>query len=142
MPLSERSASHAARGSTILVRSDDGGNTERVQILSRMDVLLAGNDLRHKFGALERSGADPGGGWKDALTHMDEFGSHVRSVFGADAIEGDAAAFFARASQTLGELQRVDAGPRPAAGRPGTTPRLGDPMDADRAGRRRAGRCC
>lgn len=108
VPLSETLGVTRGQGSTILVRGEMS-NTERVQILGRMNVLLTqSSDLRHKFGALERSGTPIPAGWKDALTHMDEFGSHVRSVFGADALEADAAAFFARASQTLGELQRVD----------------------------------
>ena len=87
----------------------DANNTERVQILRPhgraahaeqrpAPQVRRARTLRH---------ADPGRleGRADA---MDEFGSHVRSVFGADALEADAAAFFARASQTLGELQRVD----------------------------------
>ena len=90
------------QGSTILVRGEMS-NTERVQILGRMNVLLTqSSDLRHKFGALERSGTPIPAGWKDALTHDGRVRQPVRSVFGADALEADR--LLRAASQTLGEL--------------------------------------
>ncbi len=108
LPLAETLGQTRGQGAAILTRGD-ASNTERVQILGRMDVLATQiDDLRHRFAALERSGTQPPAGWQEALALMGEFGRHVRGVFGADVIDGDAAAFFDRAGQALAELQRLD----------------------------------
>jgi len=108
IPLAETLGLTRGQGAAILVRGD-ASNTERVQILGRMDLLTTQvSDLRHKFAALERSGSAAPSGWQESLARMEEFGRHVRTVFSADAIDGDAAGFFDRASQTMADLQRMD----------------------------------
>ncbi|WP_341888039.1 methyl-accepting chemotaxis protein [Variovorax sp. YR752] len=108
VPLSETLGLARGQGAAILVRGD-ASNTERVQILGRMDLLsrqLA--DLRGKIEALQRTGTPPPGAWEPAFAAADAFGQHVRSVFEADAIEGDPAAFFDRGSQALAALAKLD----------------------------------
>ncbi|MFT3665357.1 methyl-accepting chemotaxis protein [Piscinibacter sp.] len=108
VPLAETIGLTRGQGAAILLRGD-ASNTERVQILGRMDVLATQvGDLRQRFAALERAGTPPPARWQDALAQMDDFGRQVRGVIEADVIDADAAGFFERASQALGELQRLD----------------------------------
>ncbi len=109
VPLSETIGLTRGQGAAILVRGD-ASNTERVQILGRMDLLVSQvRDLRQKLAALERAGTPASPAWQESLTGIEAFGREVRAIFGADAIEGDAAAFFERGSQALAGLQRMDA---------------------------------
>lgn len=108
VPLSETIGLARGQGAAILVRGD-ANTTERVQILGRIDLLsrqLA--DLRGKIEALQRAGMPTPAAWQPAFQAADGFGRQVRTIFEAEAIEGDPAAFFDRGSQALAALTAFD----------------------------------
>ena len=108
VPLRESIGLTRGQGAAILVRGD-ASNTERVQMLGRIDVLQRQlSDLRGKFEALARAGATPPPGWEKTLADAQAFGRHVIEVFSADVLQGDPAAFFARGDATLAALSALD----------------------------------
>jgi methyl-accepting chemotaxis protein len=101
LPLSEALGITRGQGAAILVRGEVS-NTERVQMLSRMDMLEGRlRDLREKFLALQRAESTPPAGWEKVIETGSAFAVHVRQLFSADVVDGDPSAFFARGSQAI-----------------------------------------
>jgi methyl-accepting chemotaxis protein len=101
LPLSEAMGIARGQGSAILVRGEVS-NTERVQMISRMDMLEGRlRDLREKFLALQRAGSTPPGSWEKAIETGSAFAAHVRQLFTADVLDGNPTAFFDRGTQAI-----------------------------------------
>ncbi len=106
LPLSETLGITRGLGAAILVRGD-AGTAERVRILGQLDVLQRQlSDVRGKIDALKRAGSAPLPTWDKALASSEAFGSHVRGIFAAEAIQGDPVAYFQRGTQALDDLTR------------------------------------
>ena len=91
-------------GAAILFRGEIS-NTERVQLLGRMDALeLKLTDLQGKINALQRSGMAPPPSWAKALQASSVFTAHVRTTLGADVLDADPSMYFERGTQALAAL--------------------------------------
>ena len=83
----------------------DASTAERVRILGQLDVLQRQlSDVRGKIDALKRAGSAPLPSWDQALASSEAFGSHVRGIFAAEAIQADPADYFQRGTQALKDL--------------------------------------
>ncbi|WP_054021531.1 methyl-accepting chemotaxis protein, partial [Piscinibacter sakaiensis] len=101
LPWAELIAATRGQVSATLARGDVS-NTERVQLLGRMDALeLHLADTRMKLDALERSGGRLPPGTAAAFDGSRAFIGKVRAVLGADAILGEPGPFFDDASRAL-----------------------------------------
>ena len=101
LPVAELMARTRGELAAVLARGDIS-NTERVQLLGRMDALgqqLA--DLQGKIDALQRSGMTAPGTWQPALAASNGFATLVRSMLTAEVLDGDPKAFFASGTAAL-----------------------------------------
>jgi methyl-accepting chemotaxis protein len=85
-------------------------NTERVQILGRMDTLDKQLiDVRSKLDALARTGSVIPPSSLKAVEASQAFAALVRKEFTADTLEGDPAQFFDQGSRTLAQVASFQA---------------------------------
>ena len=104
LPLSETLAVTRGLGAAILVRGD-ASTAERVRILGQLDVLQRQlSDLHGKIDALKRAGSAPLPTWDKAIASSEAYGSYVRGIFSAEAIQGDPIDYFQRGTQALNDL--------------------------------------
>ena len=101
IPWSESLGLTRGQGAAVLARGEVS-NTERVQMLGRMDALDKQlTDVRSKLDALARTGAPLPPSSLKAVEASEAFTAKVRKLFLADVMDGDPAAFFDQASQTM-----------------------------------------
>jgi methyl-accepting chemotaxis protein len=107
LPWGETVAVLRGTGAGLLTRGDANA-TERAHMLGRVDqVRQTLADLKLRAAALERSGERLPDALGEALKKSEAYADQVTALFTAEALEGDAAAFFDNGSQTLEAIRRL-----------------------------------
>jgi methyl-accepting chemotaxis protein len=108
LPWSENIATTRGMAAAMLARGEVS-NTERVQILGRMDLVDRQLfDIVKKFEALQRAGVALPASGKAAFEASRGFTARVRSIFTADVLEGSPAELFDQGSQALAALNALN----------------------------------
>ena len=101
LPVAELMARTRGELAAVLARGDIS-NTERVQLLGRMDSLAQQLiDLQGKVDALQRSGLAAPGSWQGALAASNGFTTQVRALLTAEVLDGDPSQFFASGTAAI-----------------------------------------
>ena len=109
VPWSEVLGVTRGQGAALMARGEVS-NTERVQILGRMDALDKQlTDVRSKLDALSRTGSPVPPSSVKAVETSEAFAALVRKVFLADVLEGDPGSFFDQGSRTMAQVASFQA---------------------------------
>ncbi len=101
LPVAELMARTRGELAAVLARGDIS-NTERVQLLGRMDSLGQQlDDLQGKMDALQRSGMAAPSSWQPALAASNGFATQVRALLTAEVLDGDPKSFFANGTAAI-----------------------------------------
>jgi methyl-accepting chemotaxis protein len=101
IPWLEALATTRGLGSALLQRGE-ASNRERAAVAGRADAVAGQlDDLGFRLGALERSGYPLPASWATAKAASAQFSQRTRTIFTADVLSTEPAAFYAEASATI-----------------------------------------
>ena len=108
VPWSETLGLARGQGAALLARGD-ASHVERAAILGRTDALETQlTDLAFRMGALARAGVPEPSEWKSAEASSRAFIAQTRTIFGAEAIAGEAAPYFALGTKAVTQVMALD----------------------------------
>ena len=109
LPWTETLGLLRGQGAGLLARGDANA-VERAHVLGRVDQLQATlADFGRRMGALERSGEQIPASYTDAKAASQGFAEGTTATFSAEALDGEAGAFFDRGTAAMGAVKRLGA---------------------------------
>ena len=99
----------AARGlGAGLLKKGQASLTERATVIGHASQLAKDlADLRNKISAYERAGGSAPAAWPASSDSLQRLAQHTTTLFSADAVAGDSAAYFEQASAAIDQLRSL-----------------------------------